>query len=232
MSTNKINKNLSIVIATLGGDSLFKTLTLINKSSTVPSEIFVCSPHIETQIYIPINKNIKFLLTKNFGQVAQRVEGLLKVSSSIVLQMDDDIFVNSDTIELLLKALNKRFYSLAIILLDRIDSSTISLDTRKACINASVKISNKLLEKLDSIDFILDLDLVMKKYLISGINQGNIRKFKIIISAIITIPEIESDQMLSDDIKRIKSIIDQDNKTHITSAAGGTIKYQLKYSIL
>ena len=103
-----MNEDLTIVIATLGGESLLKTLRLINESTILPREILVCSPNLTAKQNIPIenNQNIKFLHTKKTGQVAQRAEGLLSAESTIVLQMDDDIFIEKNTIEQLLKILS------------------------------------------------------------------------------------------------------------------------------
>jgi len=104
----KVNEDITVVIATLGGESLLKTLRLINKSTILPKEILVCSPSLIAKQKIPIenSQNIKFLHTKKIGQVAQRAEGLLSAASPIVLQMDDDIFIEKNTIEQLLKILS------------------------------------------------------------------------------------------------------------------------------
>jgi glycosyltransferase involved in cell wall biosynthesis len=103
-----VNKDITVVIATLGGGSLLKTLRLINKSTILPKEILVCSPNLIAKQKIPIENslNIKFLHTKKIGQVAQRAEGLLSAVSPVVLQMDDDIYIQPQTIEQLLKILS------------------------------------------------------------------------------------------------------------------------------
>ena len=46
---------LTVVIPTLGGDSLFKTIELINSGTIVPEEILVCIPKEEA--YRVLNHN-------------------------------------------------------------------------------------------------------------------------------------------------------------------------------
>jgi glycosyltransferase involved in cell wall biosynthesis len=101
--------DVSIVIATLGGKSLIKTLSLINNGTLLPKEILICSPTQNTEINVPWEKyqNVKFLHTKKMGQVAQRVEGLICSTTKIVIQMDDDIFVEKNTIERLVTLLQR-----------------------------------------------------------------------------------------------------------------------------
>ena len=69
-----MSEDITVVIATLGGESLLKTLRLINKSTVLPKEILVCSPNLiaKKKIQIENSQNIKFLHKKKIGKVAQR----------------------------------------------------------------------------------------------------------------------------------------------------------------
>ncbi len=101
-------KDLSVVIATLGGVTLKKTLVCLNAGTCIPNEIIICIPKIYHFQLDELNyKNIKIIKTSNKGQVNQRVEGLLQATGAIVLQMDDDIFVEKNTIEDMLNILIK-----------------------------------------------------------------------------------------------------------------------------
>ena len=99
---NKQFKDISIVIATLGGPSLIKVLNCISKQSINVREIIVCLPH-DSQLFIEFNdlNNIKLCFSEKKGQVAQRSEGLKSAKGEFVLQLDDDIYFN----ELFLKSI-------------------------------------------------------------------------------------------------------------------------------
>lgn len=90
--TKKI-KDISIVIATLGGASLIKVLNCISNQSINVREIIICLP-LDSQHSIEFNNldNIKLCLTKEIGQVTQRSEGLKIAKGEYVLQLDDDIY--------------------------------------------------------------------------------------------------------------------------------------------
>ena len=100
-------KDLSVVIATLGGISLRKALIALNSGSVIPQEIIICIPKdVSVQLEDMNYKNIKIIRTSKRGQVIQRLEGLLQAKSPIVIQMDDDVFIEKKTIEELLFILN------------------------------------------------------------------------------------------------------------------------------
>jgi len=95
-----LQNNISLVIATLGRISLIETINSINRGLTIPNEIIVCSCDINAKKYLPINAdNVLFVLTKKKGQVAQRIEGLRKAKNLIIVQMDDDITVEKNTLK-------------------------------------------------------------------------------------------------------------------------------------
>jgi glycosyltransferase involved in cell wall biosynthesis len=98
----------SVVIPTLGGDVLFRTISLINSGSSVPDEILICIPIEFTYRVIGkfVSHNVKIIETKCKGQVAQRIEGFMQVNNEYVVQMDDDMFVYETCLERLIEGLN------------------------------------------------------------------------------------------------------------------------------
>jgi glycosyltransferase involved in cell wall biosynthesis len=93
--------NVSVVIATLGGDSIDKTINALNKGSIKPSEILICIPqecaHLLKQFKsIP---NVKIIKTPCKGQVAQRAFGFQLATQDLVLQLDDDIQLHPDCLK-------------------------------------------------------------------------------------------------------------------------------------
>jgi glycosyltransferase involved in cell wall biosynthesis len=100
------DNTISVVIPTLGGESLANTIEQVNCGTLVPPEILVCIPEedaykVENFLY----PNVRIIKTKCRGQVAQRAIGLQTASSTMVLQLDDDIFLPEETLELLFLAL-------------------------------------------------------------------------------------------------------------------------------
>lgn len=99
---------ISVVIATLGTtDLLNSTIKSINTGSLVPSEILICIPkeyykNVKNYNY----KNVRVIITKSMGQVAQRAEGFLASKYPLVLQLDDDIILNNDCLEQMANYLN------------------------------------------------------------------------------------------------------------------------------
>jgi glycosyltransferase involved in cell wall biosynthesis len=103
MHKNKIMP-ISVIIASLGGDSLFKTLHSINSGLYRPKEIIVSLP---PKTKIKINKkyqnSIKIVNSINKGQVTQRSFGFKFCTQDYVMQADDDIIFQNDTIFYLYK---------------------------------------------------------------------------------------------------------------------------------
>ena len=67
---------VSVVIPTLGGESLFKTVDYLNEGSMIPDEILVCIP--DDQFYRAeslSHENVRVIKTTFYGQVAQRATG-------------------------------------------------------------------------------------------------------------------------------------------------------------
>jgi len=101
--------NLSVVIPTLGGDSLIRTIEQLNQGTVVPSEILVCIPEEEAPrvANLPFD-NVKVIITSCRGQVAQRAFGFQQANYEFVLQLDDDISVRRTCVESLIACMNER----------------------------------------------------------------------------------------------------------------------------
>jgi hypothetical protein len=99
---------ISVVIPTLGGESLVGTIEQMNRGTLVPSEILICIPEEEAwRVEKLPYPNIKVVKTPCRGQVAQRAIGLQTATSTMVLQLDDDILLTQKTLKLLSDALQE-----------------------------------------------------------------------------------------------------------------------------
>jgi hypothetical protein len=97
---------ITVVIATLGGGSLASTLTSLNCGTVIPSEILVCIPVEDAWKVADLrHDNVKILTTDFRGQVPQRIWGFKNASSELVMQLDDDICVDSVCLERLMETL-------------------------------------------------------------------------------------------------------------------------------
>jgi GT2 family glycosyltransferase len=97
---------LSVVIATLGGESLVSTIKRLNQGSVRPNEILVCIPFSELLTLDLIKyENVRIISTPYRGQVAQRAYGFSQAKYEFVLQLDDDMSVDANCLELLREAL-------------------------------------------------------------------------------------------------------------------------------
>ncbi len=97
---------LSVVIATLGGDCLELTIKSILSGTKIPEEILICIPsgYEDSVSYLKSGKVI-IIVTDKMGQVNQRTTGFQKASYDFVLQLDDDIILEKDTIKSLTEML-------------------------------------------------------------------------------------------------------------------------------
>jgi glycosyltransferase involved in cell wall biosynthesis len=97
---------LTVVIASLGGPQLEKTLSSINSGSVLPDEIIVCIPitYFKSASIFTM-PNIKVKLCDKSGQVYQRSEGFKLATGEFVMQLDDDIILEHHCIEILLRKL-------------------------------------------------------------------------------------------------------------------------------
>lgn len=99
ISSEKINK-VSVVMATLGGFSVEKTIKALNSGSIVPEEIIICIPEDYKRYVEKLQfENVRVLIAPYPGQVSQRVFGFQHVSNNLVLQLDDDIELRYDCLE-------------------------------------------------------------------------------------------------------------------------------------
>jgi glycosyltransferase involved in cell wall biosynthesis len=92
--------NLSVVIPTLGGVQLKKTIKALQNNSVKPSEILICIPkssHLE--IDIDTFDNIEMVITSKKGQVFQRMSGFMAAKGELVMQIDDDVVLERNTIK-------------------------------------------------------------------------------------------------------------------------------------
>ncbi len=119
------NYNVSVVIPTLGGDSLRNTIEILNSGSIVPNEILICIPIEFIQNVPNLNfDNVKIISTKFKGQVAQRAYGFTLVKNNYVLQLDDDIQLDTFCLEKLLSTIETQTKcAVAPSLIDNINKS-------------------------------------------------------------------------------------------------------------
>ena len=94
------NIKLSVVIATLGGDCLKQTIQSLLSGLIIPDEILICIPDTHSQNATPFSSSIvKVIATEVKGQVKQRAYGFTQTKYPLVLQLDDDILLEKDTIK-------------------------------------------------------------------------------------------------------------------------------------
>ncbi len=100
--------NLSVVIASIGGDVLKRTIEILNQGSVVPDEIILVVPEVYASKIPEITcTNFRCELVNFKGQVAQRAHGFKIAKCDYVLQLDDDIELHHTCVEHLLLAIVK-----------------------------------------------------------------------------------------------------------------------------
>lgn len=106
---------LSVVIATLGGDTLAGTIEQLNRGTIVPAEILICIPEEESSRAENLSfGNVRIVKTACRGQVAQRAVGFQQASHEFVLQLDDDLLVDKRCVEHLVNALTAHGGKIAV----------------------------------------------------------------------------------------------------------------------
>lgn len=101
-----LSNKISVVIATLGGVQLQDTINSINTNTIIPFEILICIPIQESyNITFQLPDNVKICISETRGQVVQRLFGFSLARGEFIMQMDDDLVLESNTIELLLNSL-------------------------------------------------------------------------------------------------------------------------------
>ena len=99
--------SLSVVIPTLGGESLNTVIKKLNDGDDIPGEILVCIPiNYKKNLNIENHSNIKIIDTQ-IGQVQQRIDGFKNAKFPYVLQLDDDCKISNTDLKNLLLQLKK-----------------------------------------------------------------------------------------------------------------------------
>ena len=107
--------NISVVIPTIGSESLFNTIKQINSGTVVPDEILICLPFDRILNFdIGVFSNVSIIYSPKYGQVYQRILGFSKAKFDFVVQVDDDIYVDFVCIENLLNTINILGHNVAI----------------------------------------------------------------------------------------------------------------------
>jgi len=106
-SVTKRELPISVVIATLGGDVLKNTIAHLNQGEGVPTEILICIPEAEMEnaSCVATISNVHIIKTPCRGQVAQRAVGLGMAAHPYVMQFDDDVILQRDTLKILYETL-------------------------------------------------------------------------------------------------------------------------------
>jgi GT2 family glycosyltransferase len=105
MSANK--GDITVVIATLGGDSLAATIESLNSGTLVPAEILVCIPAENASKVAHMGGGTTSIVKTDFrGQVAQRGAGFQCASNALVMQLDDDLLLDKFCLERLAATLH------------------------------------------------------------------------------------------------------------------------------
>lgn len=98
---------LSVVIATLGGESLASTIQSLYSGTVVPAEILVCVPMENAPKVAHLQDGITSIVKTDFrGQVAQRSAGFRRSSHELVMQLDDDLLLDRSCLERLTRTLH------------------------------------------------------------------------------------------------------------------------------
>lgn len=106
LNTLSFGVSCSVVIPTLGGESLIRTIRKLNSGTVIPKEIIISIPDNSYMGNININDdNVKVVAAGCRGQVCQRAYGFQMAKYEYVLQLDDDIDVESSCIEKLIETM-------------------------------------------------------------------------------------------------------------------------------
>ena len=144
-------RKISVVIATLGGDMLSDTISILNKGSIRPDEILICIPEkFKNAVPRDLPKNVRLVITGFMGQVSQRIAGFKEVKNSFVFQMDDDVHLDSRALEILKDGISElgEFSSISPALINRSTNQSVYKNSRISslasmiyyfCISGSVK---------------------------------------------------------------------------------------------
>lgn len=105
---NQGEPSISVVIPTLGGETLSATIEQLNLGTLIPTEILVCIPGKEAfRAKSLSDDNVTVVETSCYGQVEQRALGFQKATGEFVLQLDDDMLLEKHCLEHLFSALKE-----------------------------------------------------------------------------------------------------------------------------
>src|ERR1700753_3022901 len=94
------DQQISVVIATLGGDSLSGTIASLMNGSKPPAEILICIPAAHAgKVSALASDVVKIIPTEVKGQVKQRAFGFTQAKYPLVMQLDDDILFEKETLK-------------------------------------------------------------------------------------------------------------------------------------
>jgi len=97
---------VSVVIATLGGECLSKTIDSLLSGSKIPDEILICIPvDHASKVSAFASGIIKIIPTEVKGQVKQRAFGFTQTDFPLVMQLDDDILLEKESVKMLVDQL-------------------------------------------------------------------------------------------------------------------------------
>lgn len=100
-------RSITVVIATLGGDSLAATIQSLNSGTLVPAEILLCVPAENASKVAHLQGGTTSIVKTDFrGQVAQRGAGFRCASNALVMQLDDDLLLDKFCLERLAATLH------------------------------------------------------------------------------------------------------------------------------
>jgi len=106
-----MGKRISIVITTLGGSALKKTILAINNNSIIPDEIILSLPLDKKNCcddLLHIGHNVKIIYCPEMSQVSQRIYGFQEAIGDYVMQLDEDVLLDQDCIRNLLNGFKEK----------------------------------------------------------------------------------------------------------------------------
>lgn len=130
-----MKKDFSLVIPTLYGTELEKTIIQIHQGTCIPSEIIIVIPSEFKKNIVELKRycNIIIFGVDFRGQVRQRIFGFEHASCDIVIQLDDDIFVDPYCFENLVETIQNSDNKIVVAPLFKFN------DSKKSCYNKDSK---------------------------------------------------------------------------------------------
>ena len=124
--------SLTVVIPTLGGNVLERTIQSVMSGSVVPEKILIVIPEDRVGSVPKLAyKNVEILPTKFRGQVKQRIFGFISSKTELVMQLDDDIELGHDCIEILISKINTNSDEIAAAPALRYKNNNVSIFFKK-----------------------------------------------------------------------------------------------------